>query len=165
MVVYFIQRQSDNAIKIGHSTNIKCRYNTIKGRIKSDLEILCLIPGERNVEQSIHKKFNDIRIEREWFSPDTTLFEYIQSLQTEMLNINEVWNDIRLTLTTIQLSKETRETLKREIVIKGETYDTIINRILQQNSRYKELEERHNQLKDYCQQLESIIDPDRTKDF
>lgn len=67
----------------------------------------------------------------------------------------------------VPMKETTREILKRKIVVKGETYDIIIQRILQVDLEkdYQQLLEQHQKLKDYCQQLESIIDPEILKEI
>ncbi len=96
MVVYFIQRSSDGAIKIGYTSCLNNRKNQIKCGLKSDVKILCVIDGGRQTEQMAHKQFNKLHIEGEWFLPGEELLEYLDAMQNNSLDIKTVLKERRL---------------------------------------------------------------------
>jgi len=90
MVVYFIQRKSDNAIKIGHSGCLRARRSAIRVSIGEPIDILCAIDGGRPTEKTLHERFSDIRLGGEWFKNTTALLNYIDSLSSECLDIDDI---------------------------------------------------------------------------
>ena len=90
MVVYFIERESDKAIKIGHTGCLSDRMNQLRYGEKCDLKILCLIDGGRPVEKAMHKQFENCNLCGEWFMPSAELLNYIDIMQTNCLDIGDV---------------------------------------------------------------------------
>lgn len=77
--VYFMQRLSDNCVKIGFSTDPKQRRHDLEVGA-GPLHVLAIIEGTRRLEQELHNQFRDWRVHGEWFSPAPPLMEYIESL-------------------------------------------------------------------------------------
>lgn len=69
--VYFIQAASGGPIKIGYSTNVEGRLQTLQIASSQRLELLVSIPGSRATEAMIHHEFRSGRLEGEWFREDT----------------------------------------------------------------------------------------------
>lgn len=69
--VYFAQRRKGGLIKIGYSRNVKPRVQTIRAKV------IGAVPGEREVEKKLHKRFAHLRVRGEWFRPEDDLLEYI----------------------------------------------------------------------------------------
>lgn len=82
--VYFFQR-SDKAIKIGTSTSPTQRLATLQ-TASGPLEVLAMIPGDRNAERRLHRKFAEWRIHGEWFEPSEELLEFIGRCHPERLD-------------------------------------------------------------------------------
>lgn len=80
-MVYFIQRQTDNAIKIGCTRNVLKRIKHYK-----NVKILKHIKGSFKIEKEIHKKFQHLHIEGEWFVNNQDLINYIESLENCIVN-------------------------------------------------------------------------------
>jgi len=72
--VYFIQRGETGPIKIGVSTNVAGRLRTLEARFSEPLVLLGTLPGGADLEQALHARFRDQRIEGEWFRPSPELF-------------------------------------------------------------------------------------------
>jgi len=77
MVIYFIRRISDGAIKIGYSRSVKDRVQVYKH--DGSLQLICLIDGDLGTEKKLHEIFAEYRISGEWFEPGKDLLEYIGS--------------------------------------------------------------------------------------
>lgn len=89
MVVYFIKRSSDNAIKIGYSGCMKQRWSLLRCTAESELTILAIIDGGKKVESRLHDKFADHRIKGEWFYPCEELIKYIAALGDDALSLEQ----------------------------------------------------------------------------
>jgi hypothetical protein len=80
-VVYFIRRD-DGLIKIGKSFSIKHRLNTLYNSSSFNLSLLLIIATiDHRLESNLHKKFKDIRVSGEWFSPGKELLNFIDRLK------------------------------------------------------------------------------------
>ena len=75
--VYFAQRHSDQAIKIGYTSRVPERMAFLRLRF-GDMTLLGLIPGTMSMERQLHKKFSSYRIQGEWFTPEAALLSYIK---------------------------------------------------------------------------------------
>lgn len=80
MGVYFIQRASDKAIKIGFSSAEKLRAQKIRAKFRQDVYLLGMIKdGTYSDESALHKRFKRFNIEKEWFYPVAEIYHYIIS--------------------------------------------------------------------------------------
>ena len=130
MVIYFIQRASDKAIKIGFSYRLRDRMYGIKAEARDSLEILCIIDGGRPRETSLHKQFSESRLDGEWFSPCKSLLEYISSLKDESID----WEKISAS-TLIKMAEETKARIAN-FGKAGESLETAIIRALDKAEKY-----------------------------
>lgn len=83
--IYFLQCLSTKNIKIGKTKNLKERIRSNMTANSSHLKILKVIhTSETITEQSIHSQFKYCKFKDkyEWFSPDTKLLEFINSLES-----------------------------------------------------------------------------------
>lgn len=70
--VYFARsRLGGDLIKIGYSTNVEKRMESIFG------DPLMVVPGGRELEKELHELFSYCRQEGEWFAPDPEILAYI----------------------------------------------------------------------------------------
>lgn len=76
--VYFIAC-GDDLIKIGHTTNLRSRLCSLRTATPKELRVLLVIPGTRDDEQELHRKFKAYRAGREWFSRCDAIAEFISS--------------------------------------------------------------------------------------
>jgi T5orf172 domain len=73
-MVYFIQRDDDQAVKIGVTNRLATRFHSLQSAHRgSNLRIIGIMDGNYDVEQAIHGAFFDLRISGEWFAPDDQL--------------------------------------------------------------------------------------------
>ena len=77
-VIYFVQEHNNGWIKIGTTGQFPKRLSQLR-REHGELELLGLIPGSYEREQSMHNRFSAFRIGySEWFYPDERLMNFIQ---------------------------------------------------------------------------------------
>ncbi len=78
--VYFIQPLGGGPVKIGRTTNVLRRLNTIQSNSPVPLKILRVLEGGHEQESALHIKFKDDRLWGEWFSQGAVL-PYVRSLE------------------------------------------------------------------------------------
>lgn len=83
-VVYYVQRVSDDLIKIGTSRNVTNRLITIR-REFGELRLLATHGGSHRQESTLHGRFADLRVtpRGEWFRPGLDLLEHIVEIRGE----------------------------------------------------------------------------------
>jgi len=146
MAIYFIQRESDAAIKIGYSEDVPTRLGILRSTGNGRLSLLCAIDGDMVVEKQLHTKFNDDRIEGEWYEPSETLVAYIDHLKTCGLS-NHLSISPAMKHTSIRISEEHAAM----IAATNESLTTIIKKALdlyfnippEDIGQFKELLEEH----------------------
>lgn len=79
--VYFVSDSNMRAIKIGISTDPIKRLSGLQTGSPDELVLICAIPGDLDLEQSIHRMFSHLNIGGEWFRPDDELIEFIRKCQ------------------------------------------------------------------------------------
>ncbi|KKL86416.1 hypothetical protein LCGC14_1944980 [marine sediment metagenome] len=76
--IYFIEAIGVEKIKIGVTTNIEERLNTLKTGSPVELKLLGVIPGGQESEKNIHDRLSAYRANGEWFFASTDVMEYIR---------------------------------------------------------------------------------------
>jgi T5orf172 domain len=76
--IYFISAD-DDLIKIGYTTNLSARLRSLRTAHPKELRILLVVPGSRDDEQELHRRFAAFRVGREWFSRCKPIGDYIAS--------------------------------------------------------------------------------------
>jgi hypothetical protein len=84
LIVYFVAC-GDDLVKIGHTTNLRSRLRSLRTATPKELRVLLVIPGARDLEQELHRKFEAHRVGREWFSRCDAIAEFISSHRTPAL--------------------------------------------------------------------------------
>lgn len=79
--VYFIQGENGGAIKIGYSKNPEERLKQLQTGYPDILKILCLIPATNKTEGFYHKKYEDLKLNGEWYKPDRRILNDIKKLK------------------------------------------------------------------------------------
>lgn len=78
--VYFIQSSQGGNIKIGFSCQPMTRLEALRlSNENTALNFIGLMEGGKEVETKIHKMFNPLRMNGEWFTPDKSLIEFIDT--------------------------------------------------------------------------------------
>jgi T5orf172 domain len=83
--IYFILNEDSNAIKIGRAKDLAKRMNALQTSSPAKLKLVKSVQVEgvkeaHELEQSLHKQFNEIRLAGEWFKAEANLLEYINQL-------------------------------------------------------------------------------------
>jgi len=82
--VYFIRARCEgNPIKIGYSINPKARIKALQTASPVKLRLLKTIPGNRQIERALHRKFKKYRLRGEWFKGSKELLQYIKEVKGE----------------------------------------------------------------------------------
>lgn len=79
-MIYFIQLGDDGPIKIGKAKDVSTRFYQLQCAHPETLTLLCVIEGDKDKEDELHDLFLNLKIRGEWFSPESELLNYIQSL-------------------------------------------------------------------------------------
>ena len=83
-LVYFIQSNTQGAIKIGASADPEARLEALLPSLPFvELKLLATIEGGYKKESELHKKFDTYRIKNEWFRPSNELLSYIEQIKGE----------------------------------------------------------------------------------
>lgn len=80
-VVYFIQGEDGGNIKIGWSGRVEGRRKDHQCSSPVRLVVLTTMPGRREDEAELHRRFSHLRQHGEWFAPAPDLVAYIGGLQ------------------------------------------------------------------------------------
>jgi len=79
-VVYFVEAGAGGDIKIGTTRDLRSRLRTLQATNSCKLTVLATVPGDRAVENEIHRMFFEERKHYEWFKRTRRLMDLIGSL-------------------------------------------------------------------------------------
>jgi DNA-binding XRE family transcriptional regulator len=77
-MVYLISHE-DKYLKIGHTNDINNRLSQLQVSTPIKLKLIHLIKGGVNLEKELHQKFQDLRVNGEWFVYDAEILNYFSS--------------------------------------------------------------------------------------
>ena len=77
-MIYFIQQETTNYIKIGYARDPNQRLIQLRTASPYKLVLLGIMDGGTQTEDEIHSLFNSSRVRGEWFSPSDDLLQYIK---------------------------------------------------------------------------------------
>jgi hypothetical protein len=77
-IVYFIAC-GDDLIKIGHTTNLRSRIRSLRTATPKEPRVLLVLPGTRDDERDLHRKFELYGVGREWFSRCDAIMKFISA--------------------------------------------------------------------------------------
>ena len=78
--VYFIEAVGLSRIKIGTSDSPEKRLNQLATGSAVPLKIVAIIPGDTELERQLHRRFDHLRFDKEWFHATKELQAYIAGL-------------------------------------------------------------------------------------
>ena len=81
-VVYFIQRGTTDEVKIGVSRRLGARISSLASASGEPLTLLATIPGGRDEELALHRRFAAHRLRGEWFRMGGDLLSHIESIRS-----------------------------------------------------------------------------------
>ena len=76
-MVYFLQCDKTGLIKIGASDRLHHRVKEVQNEHHSTFTVLGVVDGHKQEERNLHIQFAHLRCDKEWFSPDDELVEFI----------------------------------------------------------------------------------------
>lgn len=88
--VYFFHDPIRNIIKIGKSVDIAHRIQAVARQNNSELNFEGYILGSYREEKQLHKKFNHLRLQGEWFSYSYEIKEYISQHASKDMPPNSI---------------------------------------------------------------------------
>lgn len=71
--VYFIGNRENKIVKIGYSRSPKTRLKELQTGCPYKLSIIYLLPGGIKLEKLLHKKYEDYKLNGEWFKLEKQL--------------------------------------------------------------------------------------------
>lgn len=77
--VYFIQQGAAGPIKIGFSDRPERRVAQLQTSTPERLRILATMPGSKQTEGSLHRRFARHRMQGEWFRPAQEILDFVAS--------------------------------------------------------------------------------------
>lgn len=82
LYVYFIQCNGDKGpIKIGIARDVPSRLAHLRIANPYPLVVLATRPGTAKDEHALHRRFQKLRIQGEWFRPGPALVQFVSDLQ------------------------------------------------------------------------------------
>lgn len=75
--VYFAQAGEGGPIKIGTSEQVERRIRSLQSSIPQPLRLLGTVLGGHARERELHRQFEALRIQGEWFRPEAPLLDFI----------------------------------------------------------------------------------------
>jgi hypothetical protein len=81
-IVYFIGIVELEAIKIGTTGNLTSRMSNLRTASPVKPELLAVLEGGRDLEATMHNRFQNLRINGEWFRAAPELVEFLVALRT-----------------------------------------------------------------------------------
>ena len=86
-MIYFVQGQRTQLVKIGYSTNkytFKKRLSQLQCQNADKLKVLRTMAGGRLTEKALHLKHKKSRVQGEWFKPSAILKRDIASKKIDV---------------------------------------------------------------------------------
>lgn len=76
--IYFIQQGDNGPIKIGYTTDLLSRMDTLQTGSPYKLNLVLCFQGFVTTERELHAKFRKDRMRGEWFAPSEELMTFIE---------------------------------------------------------------------------------------
>jgi len=76
--IYLIEH--DSRYKVGYSNNIRRRVKTFNTSHATPCKIIAVVPGDRTLEQEVHKKLVLYHVRGEWFTNSKKVLDLITYL-------------------------------------------------------------------------------------
>lgn len=78
--VYFIRSAEDGPVRVGTSSRVTHDLRHIQRNNALPLEVLCVTPGSKLLEDKVHRLFLGDRLHGDWYQPSDSLMAFIGSL-------------------------------------------------------------------------------------
>lgn len=87
-VVYFMY--SAGKIKIGYSKDVLKRLTDLSNMASSPVELIAVLPGDREFERHLHQTFKPDRIHGEWFNPSSEIRRFLECIDMACIGTMEL---------------------------------------------------------------------------
>lgn len=77
-VIYFVKDNLSNRVKIGITSDLHVRLSSLKAKHGGQLELIGLLPGDRDTEKTLHLRFAEFHIGNEWFTPSEEIAQFVK---------------------------------------------------------------------------------------
>lgn len=77
-VVYFVRNFEASTVKIGYTKNIAERMSSLRTASCAPLALVLCFPGDKLLEETLHRRFHAARIRGEWFHLTSDLESFIR---------------------------------------------------------------------------------------
>lgn len=92
-IIYFAQEQT-GLIKIGITTNLFQRLNSLQMERNTILNLLFHTTGNKIIETELHTKFSHLCEEGEWYKPDAELLEFIKNIKRKVTSMDVTYYNV-----------------------------------------------------------------------
>lgn len=93
-LIYFVQSRDNGFIKIGQTSNLRRRLDSLAGSSPSPLALVGLIGAHELLEAALHSFFQDYRSHGEWFSPGAGLVRFLKSAKAREKRVRNFSDDL-----------------------------------------------------------------------
>lgn len=76
-MIYFVRDTSSGLVKIGFSEKPWGRFSKIQADCPTELELACVVHGDRAREDELHCQFAHLRVRGEWFHQGAAISEFL----------------------------------------------------------------------------------------
>jgi len=83
--VYFIRIDGTGDVKIGFSTSVAERRKSMDTGHPGKIDVIATIEGSRDLEQDLHRRFENYRKKGEWFSYEGAVKKFVESIPDDKL--------------------------------------------------------------------------------
>ncbi len=87
-VVYFMY--SAGKIKIGYSADVLKRLTDLSNAAASPVELIAVLPGNRDLEKRLHRTFKPDRVHGEWFKPSSEIRRFLECIDSACMATMEL---------------------------------------------------------------------------
>jgi hypothetical protein len=87
-VVYFMY--SAGKIKIGYSKDVRKRLTDLSNMASSPVELIAVLPGDRELEKYLHRTFKPDRVHGEWFKPSSEIKRFLECIDSACMATMEL---------------------------------------------------------------------------
>ncbi len=93
--VYVMRIGKRGAVKVGYAKNPTMRLKTLQTGTPGEYRLLLVVPGEKDLEAALHRRFAQHRVQGEWFAGDgvAEVINFVHDLAVEMVQAHKPGNE------------------------------------------------------------------------
>jgi predicted GIY-YIG superfamily endonuclease len=81
-LIYVAQRDRDDAIKIGWTSNLERRLREVRKGQGCPVNLVAAFAGDKTVELKLHARFSATRVEGEWFLSSPEIHRWLADIRS-----------------------------------------------------------------------------------